>query len=178
MPKSGKFEGDPMRRSGLLTLFLLPTLSLAQTVEVPMNAITATGIGPAIGKVLVIEKNGGVELLPSLRDLPPGVHGFHVHENPACGAGEKDGRPQAGLAAGAHYDPDQSGKHQGPDGAGHRGDLTALNVAEDGTAATGSIRSARLSLSELHGRSLMIHADPDNYADQPGGARIACGVIP
>jgi Cu-Zn family superoxide dismutase len=53
-----------------------------------------------------------------------------------------------------------------------------LNVASDGTAATGSVVSHRLRLSDLHGRSLMIHADPDNYSDQPGGARIACGIIP
>ena len=38
-------------------------------------------------------------------------------------------------------------------------------------------------LSDLSGRSLMIHAAGDNYSDDPkplggGGARIACGVIP
>jgi Cu-Zn family superoxide dismutase len=37
-------------------------------------------------------------------------------------------------------------------------------------------------MSDVKGRSLMIHAGGDNYADQPaplggGGARVACGVI-
>ena len=91
---------------------------------------------------------------------------------------EKDGRMTAGLGAGAHYDPDQSGKHLGPEGQGHRGDLAALSVSGDGTAASGIIPVSRLSLSELHGHSVIIHADPDNYADQPGGARIGCGLIP
>jgi superoxide dismutase, Cu-Zn family len=40
----------------------------------------------------------------------------------------------------------------------------------------------RLKVSDLKGRSLIIHANPDNYSDQPeplggSGARIACGVI-
>jgi Cu-Zn family superoxide dismutase len=40
----------------------------------------------------------------------------------------------------------------------------------------------RLELADLLGRSLMIHAEGDNYSDAPkplggGGARVACGVI-
>ena len=40
----------------------------------------------------------------------------------------------------------------------------------------------RIKLSEIKGRSLMIHAGGDNYSDDPkplggGGARVACGVI-
>jgi Cu-Zn family superoxide dismutase len=37
-------------------------------------------------------------------------------------------------------------------------------------------------MADVKGRSLMIHAGGDNYADQPaplggGGARVACGAI-
>ena len=80
------------------------------------------------------------------------------------------------MAAGGHYDPDQTGKHLGPDGQGHRGDLPMLSVAGDG-AATQPVTSRMLTGADVAGRSLIIHADPDNYGDQPGGARIACGVI-
>ncbi len=67
-------------------------------------------------------------------------------------------------------------------GTGHAGDLPALYVAADGTA-TNPVLAPRLNLSELKGRSLMIHAGGDNHADRPeklggGGARIACGVAP
>ncbi len=65
--------------------------------------------------------------MPDLADLPPGDHGFHVHVNPDCGPGAgPDGLPAAGLAAGGHYDPANSGKHLGPRGEGHKGDLPAL----------------------------------------------------
>jgi len=38
-----------------------------------------------------------------------------------------------------------------------------------------------LTVADVKGRSIMIHAGGDNYSDQPaplggGGARIACGV--
>ena len=87
----------------------------------------------------------------------------------------------AGLAAGGHYDPAHSGKHEGPAGDGHSGDLPALKVADDGTATT-AVVAPRLKIADILNRSIMIHAGSDNYSDSPkplggGGARIACGVI-
>ena len=35
----------------------------------------------------------------------------------------------------------------------------------------------RLKLSDLAGRSFMVHAAKDNYGDQPGGGRAYCGII-
>ena len=159
-------------------LLALPVDSMAETIDIPMYRISTEGVGTPIGHVIVKEVKGHLEFLPALQGLSPGNHGFHIHENPACGAMEKEGRLTAGLAAGSHYDPDQSGKHLGPEGLGHRGDLPVLKVAEDGSAATGALSVSRLHLEELHGRSLMIHAEADNYGDQPGGARVACGIIP
>jgi Cu-Zn family superoxide dismutase len=54
-------------------------------------------------------------------------------------------------------------------------------VTQDGIA-TYPVLAPRLKLTDLKGRSLMIHAGGDNHADHPqklggGGARIACGVI-
>jgi Cu-Zn family superoxide dismutase len=141
-----------------------------------MHAIDGDGIGPLLGAITLRDTAAGITLEPALHGLPPGQHGFHVHENPACEPGEKDGKRVAGLAAGGHYDPDRTGKHLGPEGPGHKGDLPMLNVTPDGSAAT-PVKSGRLSVNGVKGRSLMIHAEPDNYADQPGGARIACGVI-
>jgi superoxide dismutase, Cu-Zn family len=168
-----------MRTVLALTLAVMfPVLTLAESVVVPIHGVTAEGTGKNLGHVQIKETEGQITLLPALKDLAPGLHGFHIHENPSCSPLEKDGRMTAALGAGAHYDPDHSGKHQGPEGQGHRGDLPALSVSSDGTAATGLIQAPRLTLRELHGRSLIIHAEPDNYSDQPGGARIACGIIP
>jgi len=40
-----------------------------------------------------------------------------------------------------------------------------------------------MTLADIEGRALMIHAAGDNYSDTPaalggGGARIVCGVVP
>ena len=72
--------------------------------------------------------------------------------------------------------------HEGPWGAGHLGDLPALFVTADGRA-THPVLEPRLRVSDLRGRSLMVHAGGDNHADHPeklggGGPRMGCGVVP
>ena len=56
-----------------------------------------------------------------------------------------------------------------------------LEVAPDGTAQT-PVTAPNLSVADLRGHALMIHAGGDNYSDQPeplggGGGRIACGIV-
>jgi len=166
--------------SGLVVLsFSLPVM--AEELMVKVNKIDANGVGIEIGTVLLSDTNKGLSVKPSLKSLTPGQHGFHVHENPNCGPKEKDGKNVAGLAAGGHYDPHTSGKHEGPQGGGHLGDLPALQVAADGSA-TKEILAPRLKVADIKGRSLMIHEGGDNYADNPkplggGGGRVACGLI-
>jgi Cu-Zn family superoxide dismutase len=153
--------------------------SAANTVT--LHAIDANGVGKAIGTITLTDSDKGLVLQTNLSGLAPGQHGFHVHENADCGAKEKDGKPVAGLAAGGHYDPGKTGKHEGPAGAGHLGDLPTLIVDAQGHAK-GSLVAPRLKLADVKGRSLMIHAGGDNYSDNPkplggGGARVACGII-
>jgi Cu-Zn family superoxide dismutase len=160
---------------------LAATTAPAASTAIEVNAIAASGIGAGIGKVTLTDTREGLLVVPDLRGLAPGQHGFHVHEKPDCGAGMQNNAPAAGLAAGGHYDPKHSTKHEGPHGAGHLGDLPVLVVESDGRA-TLPVLAPRLKLAQLRGRALMIHAGGDNYADQPaplggGGARVACGVI-
>lgn len=159
---------------------MLPPLPPPVTVE--MHAIDAKGVGAKIGTIELKETSVGLMFFPNLKGLPAGERGFHVHETGNCGPAMKDGKSVAGLAAGPHFDPDGHGKHLGPKGQGHRGDLEVLKVAADGTA-TQPVISNRLKLKDIAGRSLMIHAGSDNYSDTPeplggGGPRIACGVVP
>lgn len=154
----------------------------AATLVVPMHLIDADGTARAIGEVVVSESAYGLVFTPALSGLPPGIHGFHVHEHPSCAPGLRDGQPVAGLAAGGHLDPLGSKRHGTPWGDGHLGDLPALVVEADERASY-AVLAPRLKLSDLRGRSLMVHIGGDNHADHPmplggGGGRMACGVTP
>ena len=169
-------------QAGTLVIVLaFAAVASADEAVVQMNLIDEQGIGKAIGTVTLSDTTTGLKLTPALSGLTPGFHGFHVHDKPDCGPGVKDGKTQAGIAAGGHYDPAGTGKHEGPEGKGHLGDLPALTVGQDGKSST-SVLAPRLKLSDIKGRSLMIHAGGDNYSDVPaplggGGGRVACGVI-
>ena len=165
-----------------LTLLLTAAPTFAGELTVPMHRVDTEGNTTAIGTVRVVETQYGLAFYPGLKELQPGLHGFHVHENPSCAPQLKDGAPVAALAAGGHYDPLHGGHHGEPWGDGHLGDLPALHVAADGTVVNPVLSPRLKTLTEIQNRSLMIHAGGDNHADHPaplggGGARIACGVI-
>ena len=152
-------------------------------VTVPMHLASDKGPGSELGSVSLADSKYGLVLTPALKGLPPGVHGFHVHENASCDAKQQDGKAVPAGAAGGHYDPDGAKKHGAPwSDDSHRGDLPALYVGADGSAAT-PVLAPRLKLADVRGRALMVHAGGDNHSDHPkplggGGGRIACGVIP
>jgi Cu-Zn family superoxide dismutase len=151
-------------------------------VKVTVNHITEKGVGESAGTITVKETKEGLLLETNLKGLPPGEHGFHLHEKGSCEPGEKDGAVAAGIGAGGHFDPDATKAHKGPGAGGHKGDLPKIEVPANGTLKT-KLKVAGLTLSDVAGRAVMIHAGGDNYSDAPkplggGGARIACGVVP
>jgi superoxide dismutase, Cu-Zn family len=152
-----------------------------EEITVTINPVSAEGIGKEIGTVTLSDGPYGLILIPRLSGLTPGIHGFHVHEKPDCGTTTDGNKVVPGMAAGGHFDPKGTGRHEGPYGNGHLGDLPALYVDKEGKA-TLPVLSPRLKVNDVRGRSLMIHAGGDNYSDQPeklggGGARVACGTI-
>lgn len=164
-----------------LALLLSANVVQAEEIVVDMYYTLPEGAGSKFGTITITETPYGALFTPQLNGLSPGLHGFHVHEHGDCGPQEKDGKPTPGLAAGGHYDPAETGRHAGPYGDGHLGDLPALYVNQEGRADH-PILAPRIKLADLKGRALMIHAGGDNYADQPaplggGGVRIACGVV-
>jgi Cu-Zn family superoxide dismutase len=161
----------------------VPAAGRAAEVTVPISLVSGDGIGPPIGSIRAVDTANGVRFEPTLADLPPGPHGFHLHENGDCSPQVEDHKHVGGLAAGGHWDPEATGKHLGPEGQGHRGDLPVLVVGPDGRATRPTLPATRLRVADLRGRALVIHAGADNYADVPeplggGGERIACGVVP
>jgi superoxide dismutase, Cu-Zn family len=160
-----------------LATYLLAFGLAAVTSVVQANVVInvhQTSDGKDIGTVTVEQNKYGLLFVPNLHDLPPGAHGFHIHQNPSC--------DNHGDAAGGHLDPHHTGKHLGPyNDHGHLGDLPVLVVNPDGSA-TIPVLAPRLKMADIKGHALMIHKGGDNYSDYPqklggGGARIACSVI-
>lgn len=157
----------------LICICLLACNIALADIFISMYLTTQQGLGQSIGRIIATQKPYGVLLIPNLHNLPPGLHGFHIHQNPSC--------LDNGMAAGDHFDPYHSSHHLGPYGKGHLGDLPVLEVDNNGNA-TLPILAPRLQLNEIKNHSLIIHAGSDNYSDTSlklggGGARIACGII-
>src|SRR5260370_626108 len=135
-----------------------------------------------LATVSFLHSTQGMMITPKLDGLPPGKHGFHIHDKGDCGPAMNQGKPAAGFAAGGHYDPAHAKKHLGPlSAAGHRGDLPMLVVDSRGDA-TQAVTAAHLTVEQIRARSIMIHAGGDDYSDTPaplgcGGAAMACRVV-
>jgi Cu-Zn family superoxide dismutase len=145
-------------------------------LSIPVYSTIKSGTGNPVGTITVSESNYGLLFTPNLHDLTPGIHGFHIHQNPSC---DNDG-----MAAGGHLDPSNTNQHLGPyNDRGHLGDLPALTVDAKGQATLPILAPRLMRLSDIQNHSLMIHEGGDNYSDEPaklggGGTRMECGIIP
>lgn len=160
--------------------FALPVA--ATTVRTDLRLAMVDGPGESVGTVTITSGRQGAVIRLHLHGLPPGQHGMHLHQNASCApATGADGKVTLAGAAGAHFDPDKTGHHMGPEGQGHLGDLPRVDVDSAGNAKA-TLKAPRIKdVAALKGRSLMLHAGGDNYADTPplggGGPRLACGVL-
>lgn len=165
----------------LITLLTLSALTIsaitgfAAPINTTIRAVSKDGYsGKKLGFVHFQDTQYGLLITPHLHDLPPGLHGFHIHVKPSCA--------NNGMAAKGHLDPVHQDKHLGPyNPISHLGDLPALFVDQAGKA-TLPILAPRLKVKMIKKHALMIHKGGDNYSDTPlplggGGARFACEVI-
>ncbi|MCD9541003.1 superoxide dismutase [Photobacterium carnosum] len=168
-----------MKKILLSALFLASASVSAADLSVKMMDLNS---GTMTGTILIEQTKYGVVFTPDLKGFPTGLHGFHVHTNPSCDSSEKMGKTVLGGAAGGHYDPIKTDQHgYSWTDNNHLGDLPPLYVNTKGDAEE-PVLAPRLKLSDLKGRTLMIHAGGDNHSDHPqplggGGARMVCGVI-
>lgn len=109
----------------------------------------------------------------SLTNLPTAgaAHGFHIH---TWGDTTKDD----GTSAGGHYNPAEVDHALPASDVRHVGDLGNIEVGDDQTAEYDQT-SELISLPHVVGRSVVIHADPDDGGQPTGnaGKRLAQGVL-
>ena len=129
------------------------------------------------GSVSFVQKGNKVLVSGEIRGLKPNAeHGFHVHEKGDCSSGD-------GMSAGGHFNP--TGAPHGAHGVGmhNTGDLPSLK-ADAGGIARFNFESGSLAVgsgvTNIVGRGLIVHRDPDDYKTQPtgnAGPRLACAII-
>lgn len=129
------------------------------------------------GTVTFVQRGDNVRVYGEIRGLKPDAeHGFHIHEKGDCSSGD-------GMSAGGHFNP--TTKPHGHHGTGehHAGDLPSLKADKYGVAAFSFVSetiSVQGPVTDVIGRGLIVHRDPDDYITQPtgnSGPRWACAVI-
>ena len=172
---------------GLLTLGLASAGGAQPATPLSATAALRDGAGQVVGSARFVQQGAGVQVTVDVRGLKPGMHGMHVHEFGRCmpGVDPAVNKVVPFGAAGGHFDPGMSRNHDTPqtdNKHGHGGDTPMLSVGADGVGKA-SFTSSKISLTGENGvlgRSLVIHANPDDYKTDPAGmsgARERCGVI-
>ncbi len=131
----------------------------------------------ATGTVSFAQSGDMVRVAGEIRGLKPNAeHGFHVHEKGDCSSGD-------GMSTGGHFNPDGKPHGNHAEAAHHAGDLPSLKADANGVAKF-SFESRTIAVgagaSDIVGRGLIVHRDPDDYKTQPtgnSGPRLACATI-
>ncbi|MEI6486925.1 MAG: superoxide dismutase family protein [Sphingomonadales bacterium] len=138
-----------------------------------------TAQGNTLGEVELLQKADGVQLIASVKGLPAGLYGLHLHAVGQCAGPDF-------TSAGPHFNP--AGKAHGRDNpmGAHAGDLPNIEVDAKGAGMLNTelpglrLKDGAAPLIDADGAAVVLHAKADDYRTDPSGnagSRIACGVI-
>jgi Cu-Zn family superoxide dismutase len=150
--------------------------------------------GAQIGTVEFSVNGTVVTVTAEVEGLPAGFKGFHIHSIGKCEPNSANPTDPSKVG-----DFLSAGGHLGADAAahpGHEGDLSSLQVGQDGTAQLVTTTDAFDvdALLDADGSAVMVHAGPDDFGNVPtryaptgpdaetqatgdSGGRAACGVV-
>lgn len=129
-----------------------------------------------VGQAVARQRSSSIILDVEFTQLPPGKHGFHIHT-----AGDLRGLGCQGACSHWHKGPPAD---HGDYKKGHTGDLGNIEL-HDGIFKR-SYTIPNCDVAELWGRTLIVHADPDDlglggHDDSKttghSGARIGCAIF-
>ena len=144
-----------------------------------MEAVAVFTTGPVQGEAVAKARGRDTTLTVRFKKLPVGDHGFHIHR-----AGDLRGTGCQGACA--HWHKGRPCAHGPAPGRlktkRHTGDLGNVNIRKKTRRYT--LKNVRPQ--ELFGRTLIVHADPDDLGLGPhedskttghSGKRIACAIF-
>tara|TARA_B100000795_G_C22788250_1_gene435650 strand:- start:803 stop:1279 length:477 start_codon:yes stop_codon:yes gene_type:complete len=146
-----------------------------------IKAIAVLNGAKCKGTINIIELKNGIQFDIKLKNMKPGLHGFHIHE-----AGNLE---EGCKSCCSHFNPNKK-THGGPNSKErHLGDLGNILADSKGNCNT-SIKDKYLQLRgykyNIIGRSIVVHENEDDLglggnveSKKTGNAgfRIGCGVI-
>ena len=142
-----------------------------------VNLASASG-SLVSGRLQVMSMGSGVHIAGDVGGLEPGSsHGFHIHEKGDCSAVDAS-------SAGGHFNPTAAPHGRMETTPHHAGDMDNIVADGEGVAHVnmhvGGVTLGGGGPTDISGRAIIVHAQPDDYSSQPSGdagARVACGII-
>ncbi|QRN41163.1 MAG: superoxide dismutase family protein [Neisseriaceae bacterium] len=153
-------------------------LGTDEQVIIPLEAKNGSRV---IGTVEIsVLKEGTVLLQLKAKNVLPGLHAIHIHENPDCSSDDAS-------SAGGRWNPTRGEYHRSENGGYHRGDVGVFLANKDGnvdytfkTTTNSWCIGCNDATRNILGHSVVLHSHPDNSETQlmsNAGEKIACGII-